>query len=513
MSELPQPGAPLEDSEPSPQDPLTGIRPVIDVAEHSKALEPLLSLCYPARCTSDLHHLDEIQPTLEAAIKYDMARPMEELTARFLACAAQSQLQVWVFGCRHGLEHVARGGAEALRVSLAKGERARLSFLADIPPSLPALDGISAGQYFRLLQFICCVGGRSDAARAGGKDGTSTGTTHPRRSSDGAFALLRPPRVATARAPRAVGKRRVFLYLSLVYGEDGTWFEAHQSILSQHSPVFSTQIVTLNATHPSEPELEGSSAQSAEPAATLPVLELEGPSQAICALLCTCYPSQHDPHWSGLPDSRLGCIELLAVATKYQIKPATDLAATRWQALARIHPPNQGMHGVTMLRTAVAAAAAAAAALGWCPPLRTRLDECSRILEDLPARTYHLLFVYLDACVRAAVQALERATEAWELVAAERTRAAAGQPDAEAAARVNLYQAITNKLNRQRAAVERREVALGADHARALRWASYSVMVGPPSLRNRFKEDLEGLLASLPRDIEDAISEVKLDLG
>ena len=151
-----------------------------------------------------------------------------------------------------------------------------------------------------------------------------------------------------------------------------------------------------------------------------------------------------DPHWGELPRSRLGCIELLAVATKYQIRPAIDLAASRWQALARIHPPiwqgMHGQHGMVKIRTA----AAAPAALGWCSPLTTRLAEYSRILEELPARTHHRLFVYLDACARAAVQVLERATETWELIAAERTRTTAGQPDAEAAAQMHLYQAVTN---------------------------------------------------------------------
>ena len=116
------------------------------------------------------------------------------------------------------------------------------------------------------------------------------------------------------------------------------------------------------------------------------------------------------------------------------------------------------------------------------------------------------MFVYLGACVRAVVQVLERATETWELVAAERTRTTAGQPDAEAAAQMHLYQAVTNALARRREAVERSEVAPEADHARALRWASYCSVAGPPKLRDRFKEDLEGLLVSLPREIEDALA-------
>ncbi|PIL24743.1 hypothetical protein GSI_12629 [Ganoderma sinense ZZ0214-1] len=164
MFELPQPAAPPPSSEPKD---LAGIHPVTDVTEDSKALEPLLRLCYPDPIPGhDLHDLHDIQPALEAAIKYDMARPTEELAARFLACTPQSPPQVWVFGCRHGLENVARGGAEALRKVLLRGASELLLSPdpMDIPPSSRGLEGISAGQYFRLLQFVCCRGGVRDAA-------------------------------------------------------------------------------------------------------------------------------------------------------------------------------------------------------------------------------------------------------------------------------------------------------------------------------------------------------------
>nr|VWO99527.1 FAD-binding FR-type domain-containing protein [Ganoderma boninense] len=103
-------------------------RPVVHLAEDSNALEPLLRICYPVH-KPVLQHLDEIQPALETAIKFDMKWPTEELIGRFLTCAAQDPFRVWAFGCRHGLEHVARGGAEALRVSLLEEERKNIVFL------------------------------------------------------------------------------------------------------------------------------------------------------------------------------------------------------------------------------------------------------------------------------------------------------------------------------------------------------------------------------------------------
>ncbi|KAI1781666.1 hypothetical protein LXA43DRAFT_1159819, partial [Ganoderma leucocontextum] len=494
MFELPQPLAMPGSFPESSEVPL--IRPVIDVAEDSKALEPLLQLCYP--------------------------------------CAAQGPLRVWAFGCRHGLEHVARGGAEALRASLPSGEREKLSFLPDIPQSLQGLDGISAGQYFRLLQFVCYRGGlRHENAAAGrvsspsaaGTGSTSTGATHAHRTSV-EIELLRPPEVAAMPVTtRTIARQKTFGHLSFADSEDfpflghplvdvhspdivcrckdGTEFEAHQGILSLHSPVLKARIATLNAAlEGSQPsQLEGFAEQVEELTITLPVLRLEGPSRAISTLLCICY--QHLPQ-SKLPHSRLDCIELLAVATKYHIQPAVDLASARWKAVVHLRPRNSGMRGVT--RTV--SATAAPAALGWCPPLRTRLGEFSRILEDVPARTYHQLFVYVDACSRAALHAMEQATEAWELVVAQRMQTVAGQAEAEAAAR--MYQAVTDELNRRREALARSEVAPKANHVRAVRWSSYSSVAGPSSLRNKFKDDLKSLLESLQREIDDAINTVSL---
>ena len=408
---------------------------------------------------------------------------------------------MWAFGCRHRMERVAREGAEALRASLPPTAWVcaceRLSFLLGMPPSLQCLDGVSAGQYFRLLQFVHWGGGRGDD------------------SSDGvvrrvALKLLEPPEAGAALGvSSAVARRRVFENLSFADSggcsspanpsvdlhspdivcrcEDRMEFEAHQHALSVYSPVLKAQIAAMDTSQPSQNK--ESSQHARELAAALPALPLVGPSHAISTLLCICHQVHPDPHWGELPRSRLGCIELLAVATKYQIRPAIDLAAARWQALARIHPPiwqgMDGQHGMVKIQTA----AAAPAALGWCSPLTTRLAEYSRVLEELPARTHHRLFVYLDACVRASVQVLERATETWELVAAERTRTTAGQPDAEAAAQMHLYPAVRNALARRREAVERCEVAPEADHARALRWALYCGVAGPPKLRDRFKED------------------------
>ncbi len=158
MFGLPQPAAPPDSPPEGPEDPHAGIRPVIHVAEDSKALEPLLRLCYPVP-KPELHYLDEIQPVLAAAIKYDMESPTEELAARFIECTTQCPLQVWAFGCRHGLKHIARGGAEDLRASLSRGAREGLSFLPEYRRACRAWTASLRGS-----TSVCCSSSAAGAA-------------------------------------------------------------------------------------------------------------------------------------------------------------------------------------------------------------------------------------------------------------------------------------------------------------------------------------------------------------
>ena len=93
-----------------------------------------------------------------------------------------------------------------------------------------------------------------------------------------------------------------------------------------------------------------------------------------------CYQSQHDAHWSRLPDNYQGqgCNELLAAVMKDKIKHRT----ARRHALARIHLPSQGMCGMVIPWMTVAASVA----LERYPLLRTHCHEYWRVVfKDLPA--------------------------------------------------------------------------------------------------------------------------------
>ncbi|PIL24744.1 hypothetical protein GSI_12630 [Ganoderma sinense ZZ0214-1] len=535
MFKLPQPA----------EDALFGSpdRPVVHVAEDSNALEPLLLLCYPVHKPL-LQHLDKIQPALEAGIKFDMKWPTEELTARFLTCTAQDPFRVWAFGCRHGLEYVARRGAEALRESLPEGEREKIAFLPNMTRNLDELDGITAGQYFRLLQFIRAStgprGGDDSVAISGANSSSATRTVGPVGSleahevSDG-MALLTPPKAAAtpvAAEASVVANRRAFKKLPFadVKGlgypgfceedvpspdiicrcEDGTEFKTHQTILSLYSPVLRVEIATINAARasarPSQPLVQ----EVLSTASALPVLEMGGSSDAVSTLLGICHRAQ-----TTLVDRQgrcsLDCIRLLSVATRYKIQPAIDLASAKWGTLVPTNPHYCYFLARKMgMRGAAAVAATSALRRSWRP------DEWPSFvrsgMEDTPARAYHQLSVYVDACSRGAVQAVEAAAKAWQLIAAERSTVVE-RADAEAVSR--MYQTVTDKLDCRREALDSRGLKVGpnADHASILQWSLYgSVVAGPPSLKNRFKEDLESVSARLRLEIDNATSKVKLDL-
>ena len=213
-----------ESSEESSEAPL--IHPVIDLVEDSKVLEPLLWLCYSVPHT-ELRHLDSdmVLPVLQAAMKYDVEQPVRDaLTTRLLECVVECGLQAWAFGCRHGVEQVARGGAEALRMYLPRRARETLSFLPDMPSNLQG-DGISSGQYSRLLQFIrlkddSAAGRRVSTPRTSGSTSTSTAEARATHAWED-FSLLRPPKIATSAvtAP-APPRRKVFELLPFTDGEN-----------------------------------------------------------------------------------------------------------------------------------------------------------------------------------------------------------------------------------------------------------------------------------------------------
>ena len=108
MFDIPQP--------PPNQQQLKYGRPIIEVSEESMALETVLRICYPINNSSEWS-LEEIEPALLAAMKYEMELPTTVLMMRLKSLIPTSPLQVWAIACRLRLEEIASIAADEVRRS------------------------------------------------------------------------------------------------------------------------------------------------------------------------------------------------------------------------------------------------------------------------------------------------------------------------------------------------------------------------------------------------------------
>lgn len=147
MFSLPQP--PLPPSVPAPSksphlgiaqtDELEGL-PLVHVTETSVVLESLFRLCYPI-ADPPLQTIEQVRPTLEAALKYQMDEAIDITTHSLLGLVQTAPLRVFAIACRLSLQKVI--GAAALAV---REQNLQDSYVEE-------LEDISADAYHRLLKF------------------------------------------------------------------------------------------------------------------------------------------------------------------------------------------------------------------------------------------------------------------------------------------------------------------------------------------------------------------------
>ncbi|KAI0766635.1 hypothetical protein BD413DRAFT_148482 [Trametes elegans] len=117
--------------------------PLVDLPEDGNIVEELLRLCYPLAKPEGLRPPDEIEPVLRAALKYDLELPIQILKQGLRANVECASLSVWAVACRLRFEDVAREAAASDHMRVEK------DFPLEFWPS-----GISAGDYFRLLEYL-----------------------------------------------------------------------------------------------------------------------------------------------------------------------------------------------------------------------------------------------------------------------------------------------------------------------------------------------------------------------
>ncbi|OSD05470.1 hypothetical protein PYCCODRAFT_1240988 [Trametes coccinea BRFM310] len=123
--------------------------------EDSATIEALLRLCYPVVIDPAFWSgmdAKKAEPVLRAAFKYEMELAGSRLVEHINSLAKETPLVVWAIACRLRLEETA---AHAAWCSLST-----CKLLSSSPPKFDPedLEGVSAGQYFRLRQYLRAEG-------------------------------------------------------------------------------------------------------------------------------------------------------------------------------------------------------------------------------------------------------------------------------------------------------------------------------------------------------------------
>ncbi|KAL1941207.1 hypothetical protein VTO73DRAFT_7419 [Trametes versicolor] len=350
--------------------------PVIPVSEDSTTLELLLRLVYPMpKPHAQMEDAQMMVPALLAATKYDMALPIETMSERLVAIISKSPLQVWAAACRTGLESVARQAAEALKASWTPSSAEVLPFMDD----LGDMSGISAGDYYRLKQFLA---------------------VDKSKEENGAFALLSPLPIAgrpSSPSPFPSTVPPSAFSTDLPYpdvacrpssrsGPD-TQFFAHQLLLSMHSPVLKACIAERREA--SEDLSDATPATSDSPFNASPVvLEFDEGPEVVAMLLNVCYDGEE----ARMPTD-LVCLAALSVASrKYQMTRVARWVRAAWDTAAVLHPLEAYFVALSYGLSECAEAAAKTVLTG---PVA---DTYAAVMDTAPALHYHRLLIYYDAC-------------------------------------------------------------------------------------------------------------------
>ncbi|OJT10902.1 hypothetical protein TRAPUB_12586 [Trametes pubescens] len=140
---LAQPPPPHQQPAPAWARKQTSSSPVLELQEDGQTLEMLLRICYPIVSPESYASPGEVESALRAAMKYEMALPIKVLGDYVKSTIApDSPLQAWAIACRLGLEYLATHAAQE---SL---------YHSDIDfAGLGNMEGITAGQYYRLMEY------------------------------------------------------------------------------------------------------------------------------------------------------------------------------------------------------------------------------------------------------------------------------------------------------------------------------------------------------------------------
>ncbi|KAI0664235.1 hypothetical protein C8Q70DRAFT_1071902 [Cubamyces menziesii] len=241
-----------------------------------------------------------------------MSGPISVLVKELFAYAKARPLQVWAIGCQFGLEKVARAGAEG---ALHFKQLGTYNFAREFVPVeafLGTVRGVSAGHYFRLLEF----------RRQAGTVPSTFALASPAKQGSNATS-------SSASSATAVADN---FYSSLPYPDvicraaDGIELPLHMALLTMASPVLGERVQPHRLG-----EAEKSRANSTN--TILPVITCTEDSTVLSALLRFCYPGDHP-----LPNDPLLLLAILDAAEQYRMERITGVIKKHWEAMIVQNP-------------------------------------------------------------------------------------------------------------------------------------------------------------------------------
>ncbi|OJT03117.1 hypothetical protein TRAPUB_6305 [Trametes pubescens] len=350
--------------------------PIIEVSEDSETLDYLLRLCYPVK-KPQVVALEVIEPILRAAMKYEMELADTLLTKILVDnLAYQYPLEVWAIGCRLRREDIASVGGERLARTYATPGGNR-SFLHSLERSISDLEGVTAGQLFRVFHYTGCS-----------LEGIGTPD----------FRFIDPPPTANVVGYLeedfpSTSPLHTFADISSVdvscRSSDGVVFHAHQAVLGAASSVLRTKVAQLATGAIGESgELESQRSRPSNLESPLPVLQFEETSQVLPHLLSCCYPGLIPSSLSNLPQ----LVTLISAAARHDIALARPALLIQWSKVASTNPLRAYFIAIQAGDTTCAKEAARHVLRG---PI-TGVYMCE--MESSPALAYQRLLSYYQSC-------------------------------------------------------------------------------------------------------------------
>ncbi|KAH9893455.1 hypothetical protein C8Q73DRAFT_533744 [Cubamyces lactineus] len=287
MFSLPQPNRAVTAASPSnplnPDSETVDELPVIPVTESSTVLESLFRLCYPMD-DPPLETIEQVRPTLEAALKYQMREAIKITTARLRTLAAIAPLRVYAIASRLSLTDVATVARNAVR---DQG-------MQDL--YVTELEDISVEAYRQLLAYC-----------------TATATPN---SPDSVLATTLSTAEAIASAPRSPMRHSLGHIVSttfnprdaevVIHTADGIRLGVSKDILRLSSSVFAKKLQSE----------EGRQASVQQPA----ILTVPESGEVMVNLLQICYPIPDVP----ILETGLALVLVFEAAKKYQVGKALE---------------------------------------------------------------------------------------------------------------------------------------------------------------------------------------------